>query len=143
MPNRQFYTLKFKSSRLKEFEYNVDITFDKAKEFKEVIALADSQMLRSIRDITKRTVKYSKLEKLYFERKLCNKRLLKKCETFDKNKFNTKIKLVKQKDILAYKNLFDKLNGNLNFYSDRIAEIQNKINRTMFIPNYIVRLILF
>ena len=77
MPNRQFYTLKFKSSRLKEFEYKLDITFDEAKELKEVIALADSQMLRSIRDITKRTVKYDKLERLYSERKLCQKRLLK------------------------------------------------------------------
>ena len=37
------------------------------KELKEVIALADSQILRSIRDIRKRTVKYSKLEKLFKE----------------------------------------------------------------------------
>ena len=105
MPNRQFYTLKFKSSRLKEFGYEINTTFNEAKEFKEVIALADSQMLRSIRDITKRTVKYDKLERLYSERKLCQKRLLK--------------------------------NKNVDCYSNRIIEIQNKINRTMFIPNYI------
>lgn len=105
MPNRQFYTLKFKSSRLKEFGYEVDITFDEAKEFKEVIALADSQILRSIRDITKHNVKYDKVERLYSERKLCQKRLLK--------------------------------NKDVKFFSDRISEVQNKINRTMFIPNYI------
>jgi len=105
LPNRQFYTLKFKSSRLKEFGYEINTTFNEAKEFKEVIALADSQMLRSIRDITKRTVKYDKLERLYSERKLCQKRLLK--------------------------------NKNVDCYSNRIIEIQNKINRTMFIPNYI------
>lgn len=105
MPNRQFYTLKFKSSRLKEFGYEINTTFNEAKELKEIIALADSQMLRSIRDITNRVVKYDKLERLYTERKVCQKRLLK--------------------------------NKNVNYYSDRIIEIQNKINRTMFIPNYI------
>ena len=51
MRNRQFYTYKFKSSRLKEFDYNINLTFDEAKEYKEVIALADSQILRNIRDI--------------------------------------------------------------------------------------------
>ena len=105
MPNRQFYTLKFKSSRLKEFGYKVDTTFDKAKECKEIIALADSQMLRSIRDLTKHTVKYDKLERLFFERHLCQKLLQK--------------------------------NKHVEFYSERLDQIQNKINRTMFIPNYI------
>jgi len=72
--NRQFYTYKFKSSRLKEYKYDIDLSFDEAKELKEVIALADSQILRSIRDIRNRTVKYSKLEKLFKERDLRKKR---------------------------------------------------------------------
>ena len=49
--NRPFYCLKFNSSRLKEFGYNIDITFEHAKRTKEIIALSDSQFLRSIRDI--------------------------------------------------------------------------------------------
>ncbi|WP_310877141.1 hypothetical protein [Priestia megaterium] len=51
MKNKQFYTYKFKSSRLKEFDYNITLDFDDAVEFGEVIALFDNQMLRSIRKI--------------------------------------------------------------------------------------------
>lgn len=68
MTNRQFYTYKFKSSRLKEFDYNININFNDAKELKEVIALADSQILRSIRDIRNKVVDYDKLEELFKER---------------------------------------------------------------------------
>lgn len=104
MHNRQFYTYKFKSSRLKTYNYNIDITFNKAKEVKEVIALADNQILRSIRDIRKRTVDQIKLERLF-----------------------------KERDIRKKKNNRKKTTGN----SDRITQIQDKINRTMFIPDYI------
>jgi len=102
--NRQFYTYKFKSSRLKAYNYDINLTFDKAKEVKEVIALADNQILRSIRDIRKRTVDYKKLERLF-----------------------------KERDIRKRKNN----KGNSKENSDRIAQIQDKINRTMFIPDYI------
>lgn len=59
---RQLYTLKLKSSRLKEFNYNINITFDEAKELKEIIALADSQMLRTIRDVRGKTIDNNKIE---------------------------------------------------------------------------------
>lgn len=101
MHNRQFYTYKFKSSRLKEFNYNIELTFDKAKELKEVVALADNQILRSIRDIIKHTIKYTHIENLYKERNI------------RKRKYH------------SIEN------------SQRINQIQNKINRTMFIPDYI------
>ena len=104
MHNRQFYTYKFKSSRLKAYNYNIDITFDKAKEVKEVIALADNQILRSIRDIRKRAVNYIKLERLFKERDIRKKRNNKKNSTENSN---------------------------------RITQIQDKINRTMFVPDYI------
>ena len=48
---RQIYTLKFKSSLLKEFGYKINMEFDEAKKLKCVIALADSQMLRTIREV--------------------------------------------------------------------------------------------
>ena len=104
MINRQFYTYKFKSSRLKEFNYNINISFDEAKELKEVIALADSQILRSIRDITKRTVNHHKLERLFKERDERKKRI-------------------------------NRLSSVEN--STRITITQDKINRTLFIPDYI------
>ena len=68
MPNRQFYTMKFKSSRLKEYEYNFDLTFEEAQENGEIIALADNQMLRSIRDIQGKKVDLVQLEEWYAER---------------------------------------------------------------------------
>ncbi len=73
MPNRQFYTMKFKSSRLKRFGYNINITFDEAVEYKEIIALADCQMLRSIRDIQKRNVDLEELERLFEQRDMLEK----------------------------------------------------------------------
>ena len=48
--------MKFKSSRLKEYEYNFNLTFEEAQENGEIIALADNQILRSIRDIQNKQV---------------------------------------------------------------------------------------
>lgn len=104
MPNRQLFTLKFKTSRLKEFGYNIDITFDEAKELNEIIALADNQILRSIRDIRKRVICSDRIERLYLERK------------------------IRQKHSYRYGH-----KENL----DRVKQIQDKINRTLFIPDYI------
>lgn len=73
MQTRQFFTFKFKSSRLKEFNYDIELTFDEAKENNEVIALFDNQMLRSIRDIHKRQIDYNYLERLHRRRDLLKK----------------------------------------------------------------------
>jgi hypothetical protein len=52
-----FYTYKFKSSRLEEFKYNLEnLTFEEAKQNKEVISMFDNQLLRSIRHINKQTL---------------------------------------------------------------------------------------
>ncbi|MFK7678804.1 hypothetical protein ACI3ER_12240 [Bacillus sp. Wb] len=64
MKSRQFYTYKFKSSRLKEFNYNIELNFDDAVQYGEVIALFDNQMLRSIREITDRNIKDEELDRL-------------------------------------------------------------------------------
>jgi hypothetical protein len=60
--------MKFKSSRLKEFDYNVLQNFDEAKENGEIIALADNQILRSIRDIKNHKIDLDKLENWFSER---------------------------------------------------------------------------
>ena len=142
MPNRQFYTLKIKSSRLKEFGYEIDTTFEEAKGLKEIIALADSQMLRSIRDITKRTVSLQKIELLYSERKRLQKKLLKTNNKYNmmipiekKKWYKKKIESIKQTNCIAYENLCNQFN--IDCINDRINDIQKKINHTMFIPNYI------
>jgi len=60
--------MKFKSSRLKEFEYNFDLSFEEAQENGEIIALADNQILRSIRNIQNKNVDLVQLEEWYAER---------------------------------------------------------------------------
>ncbi len=105
--SRQLYTLKFKSSRLKEFDYNIDISFQEAKDLKEVIGLSDSQLLRSIRDIRKRKINSEKLERLF--------------------KIRDYLRL-KQERIS---------NKNNEWISDYLKKIQIKIYKTLFIKDYI------
>lgn len=101
MVNRPFYTYKFKSSQLKEYDYNIDITLSQAKERKVVIALADSQILRTIRSVRNKEVNYDVLENNIRERDY-----YKKLKPSDLNK-------------------------------KRIKELQEMIDASMFIPDYI------
>ena len=80
-------------------------TFDEAFEAGEVIALADNQMLRSMRDIRKRTINRDKIERLYAEKELLRKR----CGT----------------------------RRNTQAYTERLKVIKDKINRTMYMPDYV------
>lgn len=56
MHNNQFYTFKFSSSRLKEFDYNIELSIDKAIEYGELIALFENQFIRSINHIHNRVI---------------------------------------------------------------------------------------
>ena len=75
MINRQLYTLKFNSSRLKRYKYNINITYDEAKRNDEIAPLAESQMLRSIRKVlvergeNHRILDRERLEDLYLLKK--------------------------------------------------------------------------
>ena len=51
MINRQLYTMKFQSSRLKKYKYDIQVDYYKALENGEIIALSDNQLLRTIRDV--------------------------------------------------------------------------------------------
>lgn len=73
MVNRQFYTMKFHSSRLKDYNYNITISFNEGKKNNEIIALADNQILRTIRDIRKQDFDKNLIESLYDERDLLKK----------------------------------------------------------------------
>ena len=68
MPNRNYYVLKFNSSWLKEFNFNVKIGFEQALKTKKVIALADNEMLRAIRHITNRNIDMDEIEFLFVQR---------------------------------------------------------------------------
>lgn len=68
MINRQFYIYKFESKYLDKYKYNIETTFKQAKENDQIIAVADSQMLRSIRDIRNRYIDRYKVEMLFKKR---------------------------------------------------------------------------
>ena len=66
--NRQFYVYKFNSKILENQKYKINTTFRKAKENCQVVAIADSQMLRSIRDIKNRYIDKDLIEALFVKR---------------------------------------------------------------------------
>ena len=66
--NRQFYIYKFESKYLEKNKYNIKLNFKQAKENEQIIAVSDSQMLRSIRDIQQRYVDKYKIELLFKKR---------------------------------------------------------------------------
>jgi len=80
--NRLFYTVKLTSSLLKEYKYNLSeitditkankqkrpITFEDCLKAGLIISLSDSQMLKTIRDITNHDIDKELLEEWYLER---------------------------------------------------------------------------
>jgi len=67
-PNRLFYTLKFNSSFIKAYKYNINLSFEECLKAGYVISLSDSQMLKTIRDITDRHIDREQLEVWFKER---------------------------------------------------------------------------
>ena len=74
MPNRLFYTVKLTSSVLKEYKYDLKISFEDCLKSNFIISLADSQMLKSIRDITGQKINLDLLEEWYLERDYLKKK---------------------------------------------------------------------
>lgn len=74
MPNRLFYTVKLTSSLLKEEKYNINLSFENCLRNGFIISLSDSQMLKSIRDITGQQIDRNILEEWYQERDTLKKR---------------------------------------------------------------------
>lgn len=68
MKNRQFYTVKVNSSDLKYFNYSISGTFNLFRRRDQIAAVADSQTLRTIREITNQEVDLLKIEELYKKR---------------------------------------------------------------------------
>ena len=66
--NRLFYTVKLTSSLLKEYKFNLNLSFTNCLKSGLIVSLADSQMLKSIRDITGQKIDREQLEEWYEER---------------------------------------------------------------------------
>jgi hypothetical protein len=68
MANRQYFTLKFDSSFLREMKFNVDLSFEDALLTNKIVALADNEILRLIRKETNREIDLEEIENWYSER---------------------------------------------------------------------------
>lgn len=68
MVNRQFYIYKMDSSIFNENNYNYTISFRQAKKNGQIVSIGDSQILRSIRDITGRIYDKDKIELIFNRR---------------------------------------------------------------------------
>ena len=71
---RLFYTVKLDSGLLKENKYKLNLSFYECVRSNLIISLADSQMLRSIRDITGQKIDRDELEKWWQERDAIKKK---------------------------------------------------------------------
>lgn len=102
--------MKFDSGRLKAQNYDIKTTFEESRNLGEIVALGDSQVLRSIRDIRNRTICHENLERLIRERQALWKRL----NGRKKPKYNVRTE-----------------------YEARIEQIRKRIDRTVFIEDYV------
>ena len=83
--NRQFFCYKFNTDRLKKFNYDIEIDFNQAKANGEIIAIADNQILRTIRDIKHINFDKEVIENLYQERNRLKKEENSKANIKDSN----------------------------------------------------------
>lgn len=142
MINRPLYTRKYHSARLKEFGYSITNTFEESKRFNEIVALSDSQMQKTIRDVQNRVIDKEKLEILiktrdhYQEKLTCRQS---KKESGIAHAIARKLTAVHAKNKLPahmYERMCQKYTD-ISTNREEAARIQDKINRTLFNPDYI------
>ncbi len=75
MVNRQLYTMKFQSSRLKKYDYDIKIDYYQALENGELIAQSDNQILRTIREVVVNNTK----DEYTAKRRILDRNLLEDC----------------------------------------------------------------
>ncbi|MCA1021625.1 RNA dependent RNA polymerase [Halobacillus litoralis] len=69
MQTNQLLTFKFNSSRLNEFDFNIELSIEEAKEYGEAISLFDNQILRSIREIKGQNIDFEEMNRLHAVKK--------------------------------------------------------------------------
>lgn len=139
MINRPLYIRKFHSGRLKEFGYNIQNTFEESKDLNEIIRLSDNQMMKTMRNIQKRTIDKKKVEILIQTRNYYRLQ-----QTYQQTKkglvtattISNKLKKIKTKNSLT-KRLYEKYIY-ITVNSKEAQRIQDKINRTLFQPDYVM-----
>lgn len=153
MPNRLFYTAKFRSSFIIENNCDFKRSFEDLLRASRIISLADSQVLKLIRDITWRNLKKDNydtyktwkdtqgLEYTYYKQlqdisdKEEKQKIEKQLYNFPvNNKYILSLALLEywyqERDRL-------KRRANSDFCRKRIHELQKKIYNMMYIPEYI------
>lgn len=106
--SRPIRIMKFKSGRLKHFKNDITISYDEAVALGEVIKLFDGQMLRTIRDVSRRTIDFDRVERMYSEMEIIRKKL-------------------KRKPSAQY----------AAFLTERLGYLHNRIERSLFIGDMI------
>ena len=120
---QQFYVFRINSARLKESNYEINLTVDQARENKELISLGDSELLRQIREY--KDIDISSLDDLFKQKKII-KRKKSSVDNIDKlNEIQTKIDsilfvpevvVITMKTTAQYKKIFYnnvKINGKI------------------------------
>jgi len=105
--------MKFKSTRLKKYKYDITIDYQEALDNNEIIALADSQILRTIRDVI--------ADKVGDSSRVLDRELL--------EEFYHEINVIRRK---KRDNSEDTLNNVM-----KMKEIKEKITNMCFVPEYI------
>lgn len=150
MTNRLFYTAKFKSGYINNYNGNVSKNFKSLLSSSMIISLADSQMLRTIRDISWESVTQDEYEEIKhlqnLELSLYNK--IDKCTTLEEKqelekqlyKIPVQDKYILDLTLLEYwyrERDRIKKKSNSDFCKNRMTDIQNKIYTMMYIPEYV------
>ena len=153
MPNRLFYTAKFLSSFIVENNCDFHRTFDELLRASRIISLADSQVLKLIRDITWRNLKqehndvYIKWKTNQVDEIQYYQQLQKISDKDEKNFIEKQLyqlplndKYILNAELLEYwYQERDRLKRRKNseFCRNRIRSLQRKIYNMMYIPEYI------
>lgn len=108
-----FYVFRLKSSRLKEYNYDIQLTVEEARKNKELISIGDSELLRQIREY--KNIDLTKLNQLNQRKKIIKKEpssianieLLNKIqEQIDNILFVPEVIFINIKSKSQYKNMF-------------------------------------
>lgn len=66
---QQYYIFKISTSRLKNSNYNINLSIKDARMYGEIVSMGDSQMFRSLRIVKGITVNEQNIQELFLERK--------------------------------------------------------------------------